>query len=260
VTPWVLRLIVANIIVYFLQQTIPSLTSQLAFYPYPAWFLTHPWTMVTYMFVHASGLWHIGFNMLTLYFFGPRVEQRIGSERFFVLYFFSGICGALLSFLFNDRAAIIGASGAIFGVMFAYAKFWPRDQVLLWGVVPIEVRWLVGISTLISLFGIGQGVAHFAHLGGFAGGYLYLLFLDRRHGAKRFRTQVTNAAPAADALANKWNKVDRTKVHEVNRDEVNRILDKISASGLKSLSPQERLFLMNFVPPDDRPKDPPPVS
>src|SRR5205085_12152338 len=158
---------------------------------FPPQFFTHPWTMVTYMFVHG-GLMHIGFNMLTLYFFGPRVELRLGSERFFVLYFLSGICGALLSFLFSDLTPIIGASGAIFGVMFAYASFWPRDQVLLWGIVPIEVRWLVAVSTLIALFGIGGGIAHFAHLGGFVGGYLYLLYLDRRHGAKRFRSQVSN--------------------------------------------------------------------
>jgi membrane associated rhomboid family serine protease len=254
VTPWVQRLLIANILVFFLQQTIPGLTEQLSFVPHAGYMLTHPWTMVTYMFVHGRGLWHIGFNMLTLYFFGPRVEQRLGSERFFVLYILSGICGALLSFLFNDRAAVIGASGAIFGVMFAYARFWPRDQVMLWGLVPIEVRWLVAISTLIALFGIGQGVAHFAHLGGFVGGYLYLLFLDQRHGAKRFKAQV-DAGPPADALASKWQKVDSSRVHSVNRDEVNRILDKISASGLKSLTPQERLFLMNFVPPDDRPKD-----
>jgi membrane associated rhomboid family serine protease len=257
VTPWVQRLLIVNVIVYFLQQAIPGLEAQLAFVP--AFVLMRPWTMVTYMFVHG-GLMHIGFNMLTLYFFGPRVEQRLGSERFFVLYFFSGICGALAMFLFNPMSAVIGASGAIFGVMFAYAKFWPRDQVLVWGVLPVEVRWLVGISTLIALFGIGTGVAHFAHLGGFVGGFLYLLFLERRHGAKKFRAQVNSAAPPADALASRWQKVDRSRVHEVNRDEVNRILDKISASGVKSLTPTERQFLMNFVPPDDRPKESPPVS
>src|SRR4051812_25019434 len=171
--------------------------------------------MVTYMFVHG-GLWHIGFNMLTLYFFGPRVEMRLGSERFFALYFVAGICGALLSFLFSPYGAIIGASGAIFGVMYAYARFWPREQVLLWGLVPMEVRWLVALSTLIALFGIGQGIAHFAHLGGFVGGYLYLLFLDSRQGAKRFKSKIGNAAPPADALANKWQKVDRNRIHEVN--------------------------------------------
>ncbi len=251
-TPWVQRLLIANVLVFFLQQTMQGLETQLGFIPYL--FLSRPWTAVTYMFVH-QGLMHIGFNMLTLYFFGPRVELRLGSERFFVLYFLAGICGALLSFLFAPTGLIIGASGAIFGVMFAYARFWPRDQVLLWGIVPVEVRWLVAISTLVALFGIGSGVAHFAHLGGFVGGYLYLLFLERRHGAKQFRRQVANAAPATDALANKWQRVDRTRIHEVNRDEVNRILDKISASGLKSLTPQERLFLTNFVPPDDRPKD-----
>ena len=105
----------------------------------------------------------------------------------------------------------------------------------------------------MALFGIGGGIAHYAHLGGFLGGYVYLLFLERRHGASRFRAKAT-AGPPVDALAGSWQKVNRNTVHAVNRDEVNRILDKISASGLGSLTPQERLFLSNFVPLDDRPK------
>ncbi|MEO8333352.1 MAG: rhomboid family intramembrane serine protease [bacterium] len=256
-TPWVLRLVIANVIVYFLQQTIQPLTGQLAFVP--ALMLSRPWTIITYMFLHGS-LTHILFNMIALYFFGSRVESRLGPERFFALYFLSGIAGALLSFVFAPYAPIIGASGAVYGVMLAFARFWPRDQILIWGVLPIEARWLVAISTMMSLYGGfsgGGGVAHFAHLGGFLGGFLYLLFLERTHGAKRFQKRAT-AGPPPDALQGSWQKVDRGAIHAVNKDEVNRILDKISASGLKSLTPQERLFLSNFVPMDDRPKPIPP--
>lgn len=252
-TPWVLRLMVANVFVYFLQQTVPTLTPQLAFVP--AAILSRPWTIITYMFLHGS-LTHILFNMLALYFFGSRVESRLGPERFFALYFLSGIAGALLSFVFAPYAPIIGASGAVYGVMLAFARFWPRDQIMIWGVFPIEARWLVGIYTAMSLFGGfsgGGGVAHFAHLGGFLGGFLYLLFLERSHGAKRFKKQAT-AGPPLDVLQDNWQKVNRDAIHSVNKDEVNRILDKISASGLTSLTPQERLFLSNFVPMDDRPK------
>lgn len=252
-TPWVLRLLVANVVVYFLQQTVPGLTEALVFVPTAI--LTRPWTIVTYMFLHA-GISHILFNMLSLYFFGSRVEQRLGPERFFVLYFLSGIAGALLSFVFSPRSAILGASGAVFGVSLAFAWFWPRDQILIWGIIPVEARWLVAFMTLLALFGVGSGTAHFAHLGGFLGAYLYLLFLERRHGAKQFK-KVATAGPPADALAGSWQKVNRASVHSVNKDEVNRILDKISASGLASLTPQERLFLSNFVPPDDRKPLPP---
>jgi len=253
VTPWVQRLLIANVLVFFLQMTVPGLEVQLAFIP--ALILARPWTIVTYMFVHA-GLTHILFNMIALYFFGPRVEQRIGSERFFSLYMISGITGGLLSFVFAPAAPIVGASGAIFGVMLAYARFWPRDRIYIWGVLPIEARWLVIGYTVLSLwwgFGGGaSGTAHFAHLGGFVGGFLCLLYMQRHQGAKRFRKQATEAPPAKDALVGDWRKVDRTRIHAINREEVDRILDKISKSGIASLTPQERLFLSNFVPPDDR--------
>lgn len=251
-TPWVQRLLVANVLMYFVQQTSPVITQQLAFVP--ALILARPWTIISYMFLHGS-LTHILFNMLALYFFGPRVEARLGTERFFALYFISGTFGALLSFVFAPYVPIIGASAAIFGVMIAYARFWPRDRILLWGIVPIEARWLIVLTTVMSIFsGLGgskTGVADFAHLGGYLGGFLYLLFLERRHGAKQFKRQAT-AVPPADAILGNWKSVDRAGIHSVNKDEVDRILDKISASGINSLTPQERLFLSNFVPPDDR--------
>ena len=250
-TAWVQRLIIANVLIFFLQQTVRGITELFVFVP--GLVLMRPWTIITYMFLHG-GISHLLFNMLGLYFFGSRVEERLGPERFFALYFLSGIAGALLSLVFARYGAILGASGAVFGVMLAFARFWPRDQIYIWGVIPIEARWLVAISTLMALFGArsgGDGVAHFAHLGGFLGGFLYLKFLERQHGATRFKRQAT-AAPLADKLLGNWRSVNRDNVHSVNRDEVNRILDKISASGLNTLTPQERLFLSNFVPPDDR--------
>ncbi len=251
-TPWVQRLLIANVLMYFVQQTVPGLTQALAFVP--VLILARPWTVVTYMFMHGS-ISHILFNMIGLYFFGSRVEQRLGPERFFALYFVGGISGAFMSYAFEPSAPVIGASAGVFGVMLAFARFWPRDQIFIWGIIPVEARWLVGIMTGIALFGGisgGGGVANFAHLGGFVGAFFYLLFLERRHGARRFKREATAVPAAADALVGNWKKVDRGSVHSVNKDEVNRILDKISASGIGSLTPQERLFLSNFVPPDDR--------
>jgi membrane associated rhomboid family serine protease len=256
VTPWVQRLLIANVVMFFLQQALPGVTGALVLVPREL--LVHPWTLVTYMFIHG-GLMHILFNMLALYFFGPRVEQRIGSERFFALYFIGGIAGGLLSLFFTPYAHILGASGAIYGLLLAYARFWPRDQIYIWGIIPVEVRWLVIFYTILSLWGGfsgGSGVAHFAHLGGFVGAYLYLLFIERHQGTKRFRRTATAPPPSKDAMLGNWRNVDRQNVHAVNKDEVDRILDKISATGLNSLTPQERTFLSNFVPPDDR-KPPP---
>jgi hypothetical protein len=125
------------------------------------------------MFVHG-GFGHILFNMLSLFFFGRRVESRLGPRRFGILYFVSGIMGALVSVFFAPYAAIIGASGAVFGVMLAFAKFWPRDQILIWGILPVEARVMVIAMTVMAVVfgftGAQSGVAHFAHLGGFVGG------------------------------------------------------------------------------------------
>ena len=249
-TRWVQRLLIANIAMYFLQQTLPGLEGALLFDPRFA--IVRPWTIVTYMFLHGS-ITHILFNMLGLYFFGPRVEQRLGSDRFVVLYFVSGITGALLSMLLTP-AQLIGASAGIFGVVLAFARFWPTDKIYIWGVLPLEARWLVIITIVLAIYsgmnGSTGGVADFAHLGGYVGAYLYLRFLDETRGSKKFRQMA--AAPLPDRQLSNWRKVNMQSVHELNRDEVNRILDKISASGLGSLTMQERQFLSNFVPPDDR--------
>ena len=249
-TPWVRRLIVANIIVFFLQ-SVAGVTQQLQFVP--AFFIYRPWTAITYMFVHG-GIMHILFNMMSLYFFGPRVEERLGSRRFLTLYLISGIAGALLSAVFSPHVAIIGASGAVFGVMIAFAHFWPDVQIYIFGILPLTARVAVILMALFALYsgiqGSKYGIADFAHLGGFVAGWLYVRWFDATLGAKRFRSKATPKV-AKDNLLH-WKRVDPKSVHEVNRDEVNRILDKISAKGLSSLSAEERLFLSNFVPPDDR--------
>ena len=250
-TPVVRFLVFANIGAFFLQNTQAAVTSTFAFMPQLV--LVRPWTIVTYMFLHG-GLMHLAFNMLALFFFGPRVEERIGSRSFAWLYFLSGISGGLLSLVFTPTAWIVGASGAVFGVMLAFAHFWPDAPILIWGIIPVPARILVIITTVLAIwsgFGGARGnIAHFAHLGGYAGAFLYLKWLDRKRG--QFRKQVMAAPPAATEKVVKWQSIDRAKVHEVNRDEVNRILDKISAQGIGSLTPQERIFLSNFVPADDR--------
>jgi len=251
VTPVVRALLIATVGAFFLQATVPALAGALVFVPKLA--LGRPWTVLTYMFLHG-GLAHLGFNMLALFFFGPRVEERVGSRQFAILYFLSGIAGALLSFLFSPRAPIIGASAGVFGVMLAFAYFWPHAPIHIWGVIPVPARMLVIITTVLALWsgfgGAGRGIAHFAHLGGYAGAYLYLRWLDRSRAA--FKRQATGAPTEAGRRAAGWRSIDLASVHEVNRDEVRRILDKIGAHGMASLTSQEQLFLSNFVPPDDR--------
>jgi membrane associated rhomboid family serine protease len=256
-TPWVKRLIIANVGVYFLQLTVQGVTQMLAFAP--SFALTRPWTILTYMFAHStSGVSHILFNMIALYFFGPRVEERLGSTQFIRLYLFSGIVGALLSIVFNQGGYIIGASGAVFGVQLAFAKYWPRERIYIWGILPVEAWLLVLITTAMALYGGfaggGGGVAHFAHLGGYLGAWVYLLWWERRSPAKQWKTKLEK--PAKKVEIGNYKSIDTKSIHEVNRAEVDRILDKISAKGVESLTPAERTFLSHFAPPDDRPVRP----
>jgi membrane associated rhomboid family serine protease len=250
-TPWVLRLLMANGIVFLLQMTMPGMIENLfAFVPAEA--LRHPWTILTYMFVHG-GFGHILFNMLSLYFFGPRVEERLGGRRFAIMYFVSGMMGALLSVFFAPYAAIIGASGAVFGVMLAFAHFWPRDQILIWGILPVEARVMVIAMTVMAVVfgftGAQSGVAHFAHLGGFVGGWICLRVFERRSDTRKWQAKVAPPAPreSSELLLNRWRRIRRENLHEVNRAELDRILDKISSQGMSSLSAGDREFLERFA-------------
>ncbi len=250
-TRWVGRLILANVVVFIITLGSPAMTRALMLVP--AFILQRPWTPVTYMFLHADFM-HILFNMIGLYFFGPRLEQRLGGKAFLGLYFSAGVGGALLSIL-TPYAAIVGASGAVFGVLLGYARNWPRDRIYIWGILPLEAWLLVVIVTVASLyFGFSStrgSVAHFAHLGGFAGGYLFLKWRELRSPARKFKKAVSAPArrPGGDgADLKRWQRIDREKMHPVNRDELDRVLEKIKASGVGSLTPDERAFLDRFSP------------
>ena len=257
-TRWVKTLIAANAAAFLVTWVLPQLvgaeilpTRRLMFVP--ALFPLQPWTIITYMFLHA-GLWHLLFNMLALYFFGPRLEARLGGRQFLWLYFVSGIMGAVLSIPFTPRAAIVGASGAVFGVLLGFARYWPRERIYVWGILPIEARGLVVIMTILALWGgLGgarAGVAHFAHLGGFLGGYLYLKWWERRSPAAQFRTKarpsIRPSRGGGGADLQRWAKIQRDEMHPVNREELDRVLDKINATGVSSLSAEEREFLERF--------------
>jgi membrane associated rhomboid family serine protease len=255
-TPWVLRLIVANVLMYLVTHgnvLPPQVTNSLVLVP--ALIPVRPWTPFTYMFLHAAGLWHIGLNMIVLYFFGPRLEARIGGGHFLGLYFASGLGGAALSFVMTPTVPIIGASAAIFGVVLAFALYWPHERVYIWGILPIEARWLaVGMAALElsgGFLGFEPGVAHFAHLGGFAAGYLYLRWMHYRSPARRFKqraaavTEINRHQSEADALR-RWSSIRREGLHEINRTEVDRLLEKVATSGPGSLTPDERACLDRF--------------
>lgn len=247
-TPWVARLIFLNVLMYGLIIVVPGLGDALMFVP--ALFLSRPWTIVTYMFLHG-GLGHIFFNMLVLFFFGPRLEARMGGRRFLGLYLTSGIVGGLLSFT-SPMIGVIGASGAVYGVMLAFANYWPREVVHIWGVLPIEVRWLVLGMTVLSVVsgfgGAGDGIAHFAHLGGFLGAWIYLKVMDRTSGTRRFQAQAVATAPSisSPAAVARWSHIQREGLHPINLEELDRVMAKLQQEGVARLTDGEKEFLERF--------------
>ncbi len=187
-TPWVRRLLVANLLVFLLQKTIfldPRFEAAFGFAPLFA--VQHPWSFLTYMFLHGE-LLHLAFNLLALFVFGPPVEERMGGRAFISYYMLCGLGGAALSFvlmLLRPVDHVIGASAAVYGVMLAFAWAWPDQPIYVFPLPePIPAKWLVtfavGISFILALLPANDGVAHLAHLGGFATGFFYLKTADWR--------------------------------------------------------------------------------
>ncbi|MFC1660930.1 rhomboid family intramembrane serine protease [Gemmatimonadota bacterium] len=254
-TPWVLRLLVANLLVFVLTAAQPQLGSLLALWP--RGFLFQPWGVLTYMFVHG-GIGHLFFNMLGLFFFGPRLEMQLGGNSFLRLYLFSGLGGALFSFLFAFNAPVVGASGAVFGVLLGFAYYWPRERIYIWGILPIESRWLVGLLAAAALYsgiaGSNAGVAHFAHLGGFAAGYAYLKWRVRKRSSgwrpvptKKAKASLSPLRSDDSGALRRWKSIRVDELHELNRDEVERLLAKASDQGVGTLTPDERAMLDRFA-------------
>lgn len=251
-TLWVRRLLLANIVMFLVAQPGSPIYSLLWLYP-PA-VLVQPWTVVTYMFLHA-GLGHLLFNMIGLFFFGPRLENRLGSKGFLWLYLLSGLGGAAFSFLFAREYPVVGASAAVYGVLLGFAMIWPHERIYIWGILPVPA-WLLAVFLVFgSLYaGINPGAAsrtaHFAHLGGLAFGFAFLKWWDFKRGqAKRdFQRQMapqqTSAPIVGERMAlSRWKGIRVEALHELNREEVERLLDKIGTSGPGSLTASERAFL-----------------
>jgi membrane associated rhomboid family serine protease len=143
------------------------------------------WQFATYMFVHdPRSISHLVFNMFALFVFGNQVERKMGSREFLLYYMLTGILAGLFSFaayLFTGhvRITLMGASGAVFAVQLAFAAFFPRSIIYIWGILPLRAPVMVlGFTALEIVFmvtGLGGNVAHATHLAGFAFGWIYFV-------------------------------------------------------------------------------------
>lgn len=187
VSPGIQTLFIATLIGFLLESTASGpLVSSLALWPLHGGFM--PWQLVTYAFLHA-GIAHLGLNMLGLWMFGRELEHQMGSRTFLRLYFASVLTAGGTQLVFTTLTGsvfpTVGASGGVFGILLAYALFFPnRIIVLLFPPIPMPAWLFVSLYAIVEL-GLGvsgtqAGVAHFAHLGGMLGGYLVVRGWRRR--------------------------------------------------------------------------------
>lgn len=178
-----LILIVVNLIIYFITNSSIKLMNTYGLNP--GLFLYHRmyWQIFTYMFLHGN-FNHLISNMLGLFFFGFSVEKALGSKEFLLIYFLCGILSGLFSLGYfiatdNYRTLLIGASGALYSIMLAYAVIYPKANIYIFGLIPIPAPILVIIYAIIEFFtqftGLQAGIAHFAHLFGFLTAFLYFI-------------------------------------------------------------------------------------
>jgi len=276
-TRMVQALIAITVAVAFLQATVVQPAEMRSLFGFRAGPLSDTWwTAFTYVYVHA-GLMHLALNMYTLWIFGPRLEALWGPRGFALFYIWCGLGGAVFQAVFGGPATMIGASAAVYGVMLAYALHWPKDELYLFAVLPMRVLTLVTMIVAFDLImGVmgGGDVAYFAHLGGVAFGFLYLkkpqnMSVDQlrqrvspapdvgddispraspRTSRSRNRDEVDEiVAQSKAAVAKRPSGLKLGKRPEPARDvqaqELDRVLDKISRHGMQSLTPAERRLL-----------------
>ena len=194
--PVVKNLLIINALVFMATALLP-IGGAIRMYGSLFWFqnpLYHSYQFVTYLFLHAN-FEHLFFNMFALWMFGRVLEAELGSKRFLTYYFVCGIGAALIQlatvWLTGEYyVQLLGASGAVMGLLLAFGVLHPEERILLLiPPVPIKAKWFVIIYGVIELFlgwtGLGGNIAHFAHVGGMVWG-LGLLWWWRREGKIRF--------------------------------------------------------------------------
>ena len=229
----------------------------------------YPWQLITYQFLHGD-FWHIFFNMFFgLWMFGMEIENIWGSRKFLVFYLTCGVFAGLVQLFISPVidpvvGPTIGASGAVYGVLIAFALMFPDRSVYLYFLFPVKVKYLVGFLIILGVMSIGGpgNVAHLAHLGGAIAGFVFIMLdkridvplkrmLNRKYGgsnrqfdspfnglSERFKKRSQEIQDAKYYDLNK--KEDK---EEITQEQIDKILDKISQSGYQNLTEKEKKIL-----------------
>ena len=230
----------------------------------------YPWQLITYQFMHADFL-HILYNMFFgLWMFGMEVEHAWGSKRFLTYYLLCGVVAGLTQLLLApmlepmsviDRTGAgiptIGASGAVYGVLVAFAMLFPDRYIYLYFLVPLKAKYFIFGLIVFGVLSVGSqtAIANLAHLGGAVAGYIYILILTKRFplqsaidrlgwwlNSRRFRQGETIHEDVVDAKVYDINEKPKTE-QEINQMKIDQILDKISSGGYQSLTEEEKRIL-----------------
>jgi membrane associated rhomboid family serine protease len=214
------------------------------------------WRLLTHAFCHErTGVWHILINMLLLYWFGCTLESMYGSREFLLFYLTAAVLGGLaflgLELYTRSFVPAIGASGAVMAVLMLYTVLFPRSIIYVCWVIPVEMRWLMALYVIWDLHPVlralaGEpmytGVAHAAHLGGLAFGFLYA----------KFHWRLETLTERLPALRGRWRRRPRLRVapdtypepeSDTDMERVDQLLQKIMDSGQASLTEEERAAL-----------------
>ena len=220
-----------------------------------------PWQLFTYMFLHG-GFAHLFFNMLAVWMFGMELENTWGSRRFLIYYLLCGLGGGIANLivapLVGQAAPTVGASGAVFGVLIAFGMMFPDRPIYIYFLLPIKAKYLVaayiGMELFYGVAGTTDGVAHFAHLGGAAVGFVYVLgefgVIPFRSWWARLRSQF--GRPPSSSMRDEIHEAQfydiatgnrKFREEEINQEVIDSILDKINTGGYQSLTDEEKRLL-----------------
>lgn len=211
------------------------------------------WQPLTYLFVHG-GFFHIFFNVFMLWMFGMPVEAQWGTREFIKFYFICGLGVAAVTIAIGPHSSVplIGASGAIYGLLVAFAMIYPDSVVYLYFLIPIKAAHMALLCGLVEFFAMttdgNQGVARFAHLAGMVVGYIYIRWwseLELRARAALSGLSVVSGYKDSRSAPRRRESGPR-RDDPVAMEEIDRILDKILASGMESLTNEEREIMRRY--------------
>ena len=285
--PVIKKILIINVAVFLIQMIFDNLR----FGEYPGWYVLNRyfalnpivgldqsgqtfnfqiWQIFTYQFMHG-GFSHLFFNMFMLWMFGMEIENIMGSKKFLFYYLLTGVGAAVFQLFLAPvfsagLAPTIGASGAVFGVMIAFAMFFPDRLIFLYFLIPVKAKYLIAFLVLIEFMAVGNMsiVAHLAHVGGAVTGFFFIILDKKNHYnidalfsklkmPSGFSGKSDEIRKSMSGMGFGKKEVHDAKFYEINDDKksniiidqkkIDEILDKISESGYQNLTAEEKRIL-----------------